>query len=506
MQAPSLAAIPARLAHLYNVYPLVIEGNHLDVGVPPVHGQHVVDVLAAATDLLVEPRVVPAHLLRLAVERDYLGSGQASVIEAPAGLSTLVVDSEVRQVKPLAPDLRKGELGAEPWLRSVLAEALTRHQRLIELTRTDSSARLTVGGEEVPLPPVRPVPADLEPFVLRLAGSALRPGGGKVTGRFLLDVKGRRLVVTAILSTEGPKSTLRMSVADRRFGSDDSHRAASADHEAPHSAIDDVFADVPEMRDAIDSFASDGRGGLLLTCGPSGGGARRVLELLAARLAAALERPARVTDLPASVVGSAFEVLPAATDTETVRGIHRAVESDAGLIVVDELAGSRSVERALLAAGKRPVLAGLPSTDSAATLAWLARHGFTGALKTGLLRAMLAVVSVEPRCRCAKPARLSRSLLDAWDLETIPKKVVENAGCAECLEAPTRRRVPVLHWTKVAGRSVAELSVEDERQARKRSRAAGEPTLLDLALQRCASGEHEIGAAATLLAAIGEPS
>lgn len=475
-----LEALPARLAHLFNVYPLRVDGHRMELAVPPLHGQHVLDAVADATGLLLEPTIVPARLLRQAVERDYLGGAHPTVLLAPSGLTRLVVEDEVRELKPVAPDLRVGALTAETWLRSVIAEAVTRHQRVIELQLAPGAERLLIGNEPVPLPPAHRFPEHAGELLLKLAQVEPPAEGSDASGRFQVVVRGRRPVVAVQASRAKDGLRVRLALFEQRLATDD---------------LDALAEGAPDVHDGIEAFAREGRG-VLLVAGPAGGGGRRVLELLATRLAQVFSGGARLVDSSSAGNQDAagFDaVLAATSDSGTAQVIQDASDQGYPFLVVDELPGPRSVERALLAGARRPVLAGLPAADDAAALAWLTRQGLAGALKTGLLRAVLSVLAVEPRCACARPATLPAALLAQWDLESAPAGIVANAGCPACRDARERRATVVLRWSPVAGRPADELVVEDEREARRRDRARGKAALLDLALARAAADGETSG-------------
>jgi len=53
----------------------------------------------------------------------------------------------------------------------------------------------------------------------------------------------------------------------------------------------------------------------------------------------------------------------------------------------------------------------LSAADSEAALAWLAHQGLAGALKTGLLRAIISILAVDEACTCATCRTHSRAYL-----------------------------------------------------------------------------------------------
>ena len=472
---PGLAAVPARVAQLYNVYPLEVGPGRLEIGVPPAAGQAVIEAVSDATGRLVEPRVLPARLLRLAIERDYLGGTRTTILPALAGLATFVVDDDLRHVRPLAPDLRTQDLSADAWLRSLVAEAVGARQRVIEL-KPDTAV---VGADGACWPITPELHAALGELLATLSGAPAYEPAGPATrrvGAFQILVRGRRPIVT-VLERSGPPLTWRLVLADQRLATEDA---------------DDLFADSADVQEGVEAFMASTRG-LLLVCGPAGGGARRVARVLGERLRELAQDAVRIAD-----VAGDGKALAAAGDEETAHAIHEAAERGSSLVLVDELPGPRSVERALLVAARRRVLAVLSAADSEAALAWLAHQGLAGALKTGLLRAVISILAVDQACSCVAPVKLHADVRARWGLTV--DEAPSNAGCPSCFVAAVRRPWPVMTWTDVAGRAGADLTVEDEGAARAALHGRGQATTLDLAIERALRHGAEIGACLRLLA------
>ena len=143
-----LDLLPARIAHSHNVYPLALEVDRLELGVPPTHGSDVIDVVAEATGLPHRATHTPAAVLRRAVERDYLGGLASPVVEPAAGLPARG-RSAACSTPARAPELRTSDLSSEAWLRSVIAEAVAREARTVEYLPGPSDAELLIGERSV---------------------------------------------------------------------------------------------------------------------------------------------------------------------------------------------------------------------------------------------------------------------------------------------------------------------------------------------------------------------
>lgn len=460
--------LPAWVAHLHNVYPLALAGEELLLGVPPAVGPRLVDVVASLTGLRVEPCVLPPRVLRRLVERDYL-AGEApdrpGTLRPLAGIPTFVVDCEVRGLHPVAPGLRTADLSAEAWWRSLLGELVSRRQRRWTVLPGGDGPRVRLGDEGSPVPLPASVEQPLRALLTRLAPALLnlRPGA-RTVARMGLLVRGRRPVVTVVAEHAEDGIRLEGALQEQRLVVGD---------------VDDLFADLGAARDAIDELLHEGRG-LVLACGPDGGGVRHVFRALAERVAEVRPGLAWVTDAVAA--SGSVDVRKASGDAEVARALQAASDS-AELLVVEDLPGARSVERALLAAAHRPVLALLSAADAPAALAWLGRQGFGSALKTGLLRGIAGVAGVEPACECATPTRLPPDWRDRFALRGDVPPLVGATGCPACLSRPVLDLHPVLSWTEVAGTPLA-CTVDDERAVRRRLRADG-----DLSLAERTSGE-----------------
>lgn len=458
-----LGALSARLAQLYNAYPLAFDGHRLVVAVPPLHGD-AVTAIADATGFVVEPMILPAKLLREAVERDYLGAARAAVQHPGAGLTRFVID-DGEAVKPVAPSLRSDGSSPEVWLRSVLAEAIAQRRRHVELAATE------------PLPAAR----ERGQAVIRLVEDLARlppRGPGRARGRFQLDVRGRRPVVD-VLRDGWQEPRLDLHLAEQRFPSEDP---------------DDLFAGHPEAMDAVEALVSD-RKGLLLVVGAAGGGARRLVHLLAERLAEVLPGGAWIGDGMPETFAHAHE---SADDEEVARGLHAAMAESRPLVIAEELKGPRSFERALLVAARAPVLAGFVAADAPAALAWLQRQGLAGALKVGLLRGIVGLLGTDESCAsCAESQPLPEALARRWGIAPGAGARV-NRGCPACLESATRRTLATIEWTQVAGRPEEEFLVDDEEAARQAMAGRGAASLLAAVVAR---PDADAGSAIMLLQA-----
>lgn len=442
----ALDALPARLALLYNVYPLAVDERRLELAVPPHHGD-AVHAIADATGRSVEPFILPADVLRAAVERDYLGVTDRGITHPAAGLSHFLVDDGL-STRPLAPELRTRQVSPEVWLRSVLGEAIAQRRRVVEFTAEGPSA------------------AAPEVLALLCELAALPVSGlDRAVGRFQLGLRGRRPIGVVVRDVGGRR--LHVHLAEQRFASTDA---------------DEVLGGLSDVQDAIERFATERRG-LILACGASGGGSRRLVQVLGSRLSEILDGTVLVTD-GAPSAGGTWDVRPATGDAQVAQAIQEIAARGAGLIVAEELPGPRSVERALLAAGRVPVLAGFVASDAAAALAWLSRQGLTGALKTGLLRGILSVLAIDESCpSCSGPSTVPSALLRRFGVD--PEAALDvraNAGCSTCLEVATRRTLPLVTWTPVAGAPGSAWLVPDEEVARRALRVSGGRTLLDLAM------------------------
>lgn len=475
--APGLDVLPARLALLYNVYPLGSDERSLELAVPPHHGD-AVHAVADATGRSVEPFVMPAEVLRAAVERDYLGMTNRGITHPAAGLSHFLVDDGAA-VRPLAPELRTRAVSPEAWLRSILGEAIGQRRRVVELpgegpgAAADGVVRLVEEIAGLPL------------------GESARLD--RAMGRFQLGLRGRRPIGVVVRDAGGRR--IRIHLAEQRFVSTDA---------------DEVFEGLDDGQQAVEALAQERRG-LVLICGASGGGSRRLVQVLGSRLSEILDGSVLVTD-GAPAAGGTWEVRPATGDGHVARALQEAAGRGAGFLVAEELPGPRSVERALLAASRVPVLAGFIASDAVAALAWLSRQGLTGALKTGLLRGILSVLAIDESCAaCSMPASIPAELLRRFGRDSAPGDLRANAGCPACLEMATRRTIPLVTWTPVEGRPESWL-IEHEEGARRALREAGGRTLLDLAVESSSGPESapagsgprrgEIGSACQLLRAL----
>lgn len=468
-----LAVLPARIAHLHNIYPLSVESDRLELGVPPGHGSDVIDVVAEATGLLIEPRILPAAVLRKAVERDYLGGLAAPIVEPAAGLPALVVDQPLLDLRPVAPQLRTNELSSEAWLRSVIAEAVARGARTVEIHPGPSDAELLIGEESAGRGVSLTLHAALGDLLVRLSACPLPPPGkGATAGRFEIVLRGRRVhaSVAARSTAHGPR--WRLVLADQRLSSEE---------------LEEVCAISPDVMDGVERIVSAGGSGLLLACGPAGGGARRFVHLLGARLSEVVEGAVRVSDVSAPT-GDWAQVVAAADDSTIAEGLHGLLGHATPLVIADELPGMRSMERALLLASRTLVVAALPSADAVGALAWLARQGFIGALKNGLLRALVEVLVQEPACACAKAGSVDAELLERFGLPASSRTVMRNSGCSRCVESKERLPLALLGWTSFEQLAAEDLAIDDESSARQSRRERGLPPLLDLALRRAEEG------------------
>ncbi len=442
----SVAQLPARLAQLYNAYPIAADGHRLCLALPPLHGD-AVSAIAEATGCVIEPLILPAKLLREAVERDYLGAARAAVWHPAAGLTRFMLD-DGEGTKPLAPGMRTDGTSPEVWLRSVLAEAMAQRTRRIDLAANE------------PLPAARARAAAVVALVEQLAGLPAR-GPARDRGRFQLGLRARRPVADVV--RDGWESArLEVWLAEQRFVS---------------SEIEDIFEGQDAAQEAVEALVAD-RKGLLLVVGACGGGARTVVHLLGARLAGLVPGASWIgEEAPAEFVTSC----PGSDDDEVAGGLHEAMQSGAPLIVAEELPGTRSFERALLAASRAPVVAGFVAADAVAALAWLGRQGLTGALKIGLLRGIIGVLGADAACAsCQAAAPLSETTARRWSISAT--SVAVNQGCPACLEPATRRTVPTVSFTPVAGQPDASFLVEDEERARRARADAGQDSLLASAL------------------------
>ena len=148
----------------------------------------------------------------------------------------------------------------------------------------------------------------------------------------------------------------------------------------------------------------------------------------------------------------------------------------------------RSMERALLLASRTLVVAALPSADAVGALAWLARQGFIGALKNGLLRALVEVLAQDPACACAKAGPVDANLLERFALEAEGRRDEEQRllSLRGGQGAPAARPARVDGFRAADGRGPG-----DRRRAGSAPcapRARGLPPLLDLALRRAEEG------------------
>ena len=467
-----LDVLPARLAHLHNVYPLALEGDRLELAVPPVHGSDVLDVVAEATGLLIEPRIMPAALLRRAVERDYLGGSSAPVVHPMSGLPALVVDQPLLDLRPVAPSLRTSALSPEAWLRSVVGEAVAKGARTVEIVPGPADAELLVGEESDGRVVSLALHEQLGELLGRLSECPLpTSGGGATAGRFEIVLRGRRVHASVAARATGHGPRWRLVLADQRLSSDE---------------LDEVCADFPQVMDGVETLIGEGGTGLLLLCGPAGAGARRLLHLLGSRLSEVVDGGVRVSD-SSSPSGDWAEIVPAADDATAAEALHALLPRGERLVVVDELPGARAVERALLLAARSLVVATLPATDAVGALAWFGRQGFTGAVKNGLLRALVEVLAQDPACACAREGPADAELLERWGLDP-DRRVLRNAGCPRCVEVRERRPKALLGWTPFRELAAEDLVVDDERSGRQARRARGLAPLLDLALDRAAPG------------------
>lgn len=443
---PGLAALPARLAHLYNAYPLTVEGHRLLLALPPMHGD-AVSAIGEATGRVVEPIILPARLLREAIERDYLGAARAAVQHPAAGLTRFVVD-DGDAVKPVAPPMRTDTVSPEVWLRSVLAEAVASRQRHVALHADEPLPAAQARAEAV---------IELVEDLARLP----RRGPTRDRGRFQLELRGRRPIADVVRDGwQSPRIDIHL--AEQRLFSEDP---------------DELFAGRPEAQDAVEALAQGTRG-LMLVVAPSGAGGRRLVRVLGARLAEVVPGAEWIGADPPAGFAHARE---GADDERAAAALHEALDATAPLIVAEELKGSRSFERALLVAARTPVLAGFVASDASATLSWLLRQGLAGALKVGLLRGVVSLLGTDEPCACAAARAVPEELAGRWGMQA-PVAARGNVGCAACLEQPVRRTHVTLTWTPVAGRPDAEYLVEDEERARRARAERGDPAVLAAAL------------------------
>lgn len=275
-EGAAASALPARLAHHYGVLPVRAADGVLDLAVSSVDALALGPALGLLTGLAVEPIICPPAFIARSLERFYPGEVEPGVIFRSAGDHLMLLADSERGLDPVPPDRLPPGAPASAWLRAILADAIRRQARRVEIVpRGDTTDILLVGrgertlGHSTPRGPYAGIAALIDGLARIAARGRILPRDG----RFTLLLRGGRRVVVSVLALPGLLG--HSYLLDLRDESVPSRR--SADSEVVPSGLAPV----------LDRMASEGRGLILLAgVDPTehGAGLDLVLGLLGDRL------------------------------------------------------------------------------------------------------------------------------------------------------------------------------------------------------------------------------
>ena len=200
-EGAAASALPGRLAHHYGVLPVRASGGVLDLAVSSVDALALSPALRLLTGLAVEPIICPPAFIAKSLERFYPGEVEPGVIFRSAGDHLLLLADAGRSLDGGPPDRLPAGAPPSAWLRAILADAIRRRARRVEIVpRADGTDVLLVGRGErtlshgLPRGPYAGIAALIDGLARIAARGRILPRAG----RFTLLPGGRRVVVSVL--------------------------------------------------------------------------------------------------------------------------------------------------------------------------------------------------------------------------------------------------------------------------------------------------------------------
>lgn len=205
-EGAAASALPARLAHHYGVLPVRAADGVLDLAVSSVDALALGPALGLLTGLAVEPIICPPAFIAKSLERFYPGEVEPGVIFRSAGDHLLLLADADRGLDVVPPERLPAGAPASAWLRAILADAIRRQARRVEIVpRGETTDILLVGrgertlGHSTPRGPYAGIAALIDGLARIAARGRILPRDG----RFTLLLRGGRRVVVSVLALPG---------------------------------------------------------------------------------------------------------------------------------------------------------------------------------------------------------------------------------------------------------------------------------------------------------------
>ena len=263
--SPAVDVIPARLAHFYQMVPLIREGNKLLLALAYVDNPNLIPAVEEMTGLKVEPIICPPGMLRDSLARFFQTEEEAGVIRSALEENVLVLSDPSREIAPGAPESLADDASGVVWLRALIGEAVRRRCREILLEPLDGESRVTFrqrGGGPGVARDLAPGPSG-PVGVARRIFRKWRPGGEPFPGR--LD------------SSCALRSDISRCWSPGFPGCHgDAYHLRMVEERIRKTGFEEMLEDYPEARSALE-IALATRKGVLLVAAPDGHYRERII-------------------------------------------------------------------------------------------------------------------------------------------------------------------------------------------------------------------------------------
>lgn len=434
--------IPSNLAQFYQVVPVERAGNVLTVAIADLDNPSIIPALEELTGMSIDPVVCPRETVIRALEQFYGVAKDPGVVRQLSGDHLFVLSHSQKHIRPIHWSALKPDSSATEWMRTILAEAIRMGYRTVYIKPDERAVRIAFRGEKTEdrFALDARKREELDALLFELARLRDRARGPRQEGRVRLQVESRFLTlhVKAMSTLQGTRYTL--TLYDEKVLLRDWGRLVGQLDPNEQASLNGRLAEGP---------------GMLILAGSPGPGIGQAYYALMSHLkrsfqpAVALEEHALLTleNVAQTEVSREEEV----TWPELIT---LALKQEPALFACYPVKERHSMELALLAAAHTRVLVVLHQPDAASAIRWLLRNRFRSALKAGVLKGIMTVVSLSHLCpNCKLPVQVVGREGRTYDLFT-------RQGCEQCLRWESLPSEAVLEWCALTPAAVAALSEE----------------------------------------------
>ncbi|HJZ13041.1 MAG TPA: ATPase, T2SS/T4P/T4SS family, partial [Acidobacteriota bacterium] len=466
-------AFPRHLALYYKIAPIKLENDTLTVAISHIEHPNLLETLSEVSGYRVDPIIYPDTEVKALIEECYKLPSITGVEVYTFGENVFTIVDAKKQIKALAVAQLKSERDVGEWLRSIIAEAIKEKSREI-LIQPDAEKASVLFKKDTfflsELEVVQNLLDDLTFFLFRLSKMDPMQQHNAQNGRFLVKIHDRKvlMMVSTFPTIYGMRFLLEMF--DERL--------------LKHS-YDDLTS--PELREALQSFFQPGGRGMCVITGPERSGRTSFFYSF---LTHAKERFRQIVTLEhlvryplAAISQSQVE------ERELESALENVLKQKPDLVAVNSIRTVRAAELAFLIASRVPLIAVMPSYDCYMAIEWLCRHHLRSAIKAGLVHTI-----VSPRLMprpCPNCSTIAEVTLEQKTKLRIPEdaKMRMNQGCDFCRDSEEEFSQHVFEFLRMDADALSWMADSPSASAiRRKARAAGRKTLLDIVIPQAAQG------------------